>query len=151
MGEELRATRDWIAATGRPRRISLGGSRRLSGSICIGSVFSAVSGFAIELHYRGGDWKTDEYGGPAYPWKIERLGAGSGAEIAVSIGILKDIRTDVIQFLEAERRGVDLRLVLSGDEALIGPAAANAAASAAKEAIASELSDSGARVLHLFG
>ncbi len=150
MGEELRTTRDWITAAGRPRRISLGGSRRLSGSLCIGSIFSAVSGFAIEMDYRGGVWKTDKYGGPAYPWNIERFEAGPGAEIAVAIGILKDIRGDVIQFLEKERRGVELRLVLSGSEALTGPAAANAAASAAKEAVARALSASGARVLHLF-
>jgi len=100
MGEELRATRDWIVAAGRQRRISLGGSRRLSGSLCIGSVFSAVSGFAVEMDYRGGVWKTDKYGGPAYLWKIGRFGAGPGAEIAIAIGILKDIRGDVIQFLE---------------------------------------------------
>jgi hypothetical protein len=102
------------------------------------------------MDYRGGVWKTDEYGGSAYPWNIGRFEAGPGAEIAVAIGILKDIRGDVIQFLEKERRGVELRLVLSGSEALTGPAAANAAASAAKEAVVTELSASGARVLHLF-
>lgn len=147
---ELQATKDWIVAAGRPRRISLGGSRRLSTSLCIGSVFSAVSGFALEMDYRGEVWKTDEYGSPAYPWEVERVQAGAGREIAVAIGILKDIRGEVAQFLENEGRAGELRLVLRGREALAGPAAANGAAAAAKDAIALELSGTGARVLHLF-
>ena len=92
MREELQAAKEWVVAAGRPRRISLGGSRRLSGSLCIGSVFSAVSGFALEMDYRGQVWRTDEYGGPVYPWEVERVGEGQGREIAVAIGILKDIR-----------------------------------------------------------
>lgn len=150
MRQELQATRDWIVASGRPRRISLGGSRRLSGSLCIGAAFPAVSGFALEMDYRGEVWRTDEYGGPTYPWEVERVGAGQGGDIAVAVGILKDIRGDVVQFLEKQRREVELRLVLSGPEAIAGTAAANAAAGAAKEAVSREFSSSGARVLHLF-
>ena len=150
MRKELQAASEWIAAARRPRRISLGGSRRLSASLCIGSVFSAVSGFTFEMDYRGEVWKTDKYGGPEYPWEVERVGPRQCREIAVAIGILKDIREDVAQFLEHEGRSAELRLVLTGFEALTGPAAANAAAAAAKEAVARELSASGARVLHLF-
>jgi len=113
-------------------------------------VFSAGSRFALEMDYRGEVWKTDKYGGPAYPWEVERVQAGAGREIAVAIGILKDIRREVAQFLENEGRAGELRLVLRGREALAGPAAANGAAAAAKDAIALELSGTGARVLHLF-
>lgn len=150
MRQELEAAKEWMVAAGRPRRISVGGSRRLSGSLCIGSVFSAVSGFALEMDYRGEVWRTDEYGDPAYPWEVERVGEGQDREIAVAIGILKDIRGDVAQFLKNEGRNGELRLVLSGNAALDGPAAANAAAAAAKEAITRELSATGARLLHLF-
>lgn len=150
MRAELDATKDWIVAAGRPRRIALGGSRRLSGSLCIGSAFPAVSGFALEMDYRGDIWKTDEYGGPAYPWEVESVGAGQRGEIAVAVGILKNIRGDVLQFLEKQGRGAELRLVLTGPEAITGAAAANAAVGAAKEAVSRELSASGARVLHLF-
>ena len=150
MREELRATREWIAAAGRPRRISIGGSRRLSGSLCIGAAFPAVSGLALEMDYRGEVWKTDEYGGPAYSWEVEREGKGQRKEIAVVVAIQKDIRGDVVRFLEEHERADELQLVLSGPEALSGGAAANAAAAAAKDAIARELSASGARLIHLF-
>lgn len=150
MRKELEATKDWIVRAGRPRRVSLGGSRRLSGSLCIGSVFSAVSGFALEMDYRGEVWKTDEYGGPGYPWEVDTVRAGQAGEIAVAVGILKDIRGEVVHFLEKQGREAELRLVLTGPTAIAGAAAANAAAGAAKEAISRELSGSGARVLHLF-
>lgn len=150
MRAELDATRDWIVAARRPRRISLGGSRRLSGSLCIGSALPAVSGFALEMDYRGDVWRTDEYGGPPYPWEIERLGGGGCEELAVAIGVLKNIREDVTRFLENEGRVPQLRLVLRGSEPLAGPAAANSAVATAKDAISGEMSAAGARVLHLF-
>ena len=146
----LQATKDWLVATGRPRRISLGGSRGLSGSLCIGSIFSAVSGFALEMDYRGEIWRTDEYGGPAYEWEVERVGEERRIEIAVAIGILKDIGADVARFLKKEGRMSELQLVLRGSEALSGSAAANSAVATAKRAIAWELSATGAQVLHLF-
>lgn len=150
MREELQATRDWIVAAGRPRRVSLGGSRRLSSSLCIGSVFSAVSGFTLDIDYRGDIWRTDEHGGPTYPWEVERLGGGRRGEIAVAIGILRDVREDVTRFLESQGRVATLQLILRGFEPLAGPAAANSAVAFAKDAISSEMSATGARVLHLF-
>ncbi|MFQ5851377.1 MAG: SAVED domain-containing protein [Candidatus Binatia bacterium] len=147
---ELQATRDWIVKAGRPRRISICGNRRLSTSLCFGSVFSAVSGFALELDYRDRAWRTDEYGGSIYPWMVERVEEGPGGEIAVAIGVLKDIRGDVARFLESEARNMQLRLSLRSSEPLLSPSAANAAVASAKEAISQGLSAAGARALHLF-
>ena len=150
MRRELQTTKDWIMEIGRPRRISLGGNRRLSSSVCIGSVFSAVSGFAVEMDYRGDVWKTDDFGGDRYSWKSERLGAGRATETIVAIGVLRDIRTDVVQFLRRDGLAQAPGIVLSSDKALTGAAIANVAARAAKDAIAREVSASGARTVHLF-
>ena len=150
MRAELKATRDWIIETGRPRRVSLGGSRRLSSSVCIGSVFSAVSGFSIEMDYRGHVWKTGEYGESSYSWESEWVGSGPAHEAVVAIGVLRNIRTDVDRFLEKDGHADAPRLVLYGGEPLTGPAMASAAARAAKDAIAREMSTINARTLHLF-
>ena len=149
--QELEATRAWMVAAGRRRRISLGGSRRLSASLCIGSVFSAVSGFAIDVEYRGQVWPSDSFSsGRSYAWDMEEIGEGERGEMAVAIGILKDVRGDVARFLEREGRAGDLRLVLRGAEPLSDPASANAAVASAKAAISGAVSGAGARVLHLF-
>lgn len=61
--QDLYRTRDWIINERSTRRIRLQGSRRLSASIAIGSVFSAVAGFSIESEYRGEIWATDARSG----------------------------------------------------------------------------------------
>lgn len=150
MHDDLHSTKDWILAAGRPRLVSIGGSRRLSGSLCIGSAFSAVSGFVLEMDYRGEVWRTDQYGGPDYAWETERSGETQCGEIAAAVGVLKDVREDVAKFLEREGKAGMPRLVLKGCEAITGAASANAAVAAAKDVICRSLSDAGARVLHLF-
>jgi hypothetical protein len=49
---DLQATKDWMLQHRMVRRVALSGSRRLSASLAIGFIFSAVSGFAVEMMYR---------------------------------------------------------------------------------------------------
>src|SRR5262249_25234245 len=96
---DLRATRAWIREARRTRHIALSGNRRLSASLAIGFIFSAVSGFSVETMYRGQVWATDAHPNgstPAYPF----IQAGSsedvrGERLVVSIGIIRDIAEEV--------------------------------------------------------
>ena len=96
---ELQATKTWIQEHRDERRIRVDGARRLSPAVAIGFVFAAVTGFAIDLVNRGDIWPTDAYATPdtpAYPLEVggsfERV---SGNHLVVTVGILRDIVTDV--------------------------------------------------------
>ena len=79
--------------------------RRLSAALAIGSVFSAVAGFSIEMQYRDQVYATDahaRYDTPAYsvitlPPKKDSV----GDHLAVSIGILRDVVPEVEKLPEA--------------------------------------------------
>ena len=58
---ELQSTKEWLVSTQRPRRICLSGHRRLSASIALGSIFSAVSGFVIGMETKEGIWCTNNH------------------------------------------------------------------------------------------
>jgi hypothetical protein len=61
-----------VLGDGRPRSVQLTGTRRLSTSVAIGGVLSAVSGFRIEMSYRGEILRTDAnpgVGTPGYNWR----------------------------------------------------------------------------------
>ena len=96
---DLQTTKEWILEHRKVWRIVLSGNRRLSASLAIGSVFSAVSGFSVVMMYRGSVWATDAHpqgAMPAYPL----IQAGTcedarGDRLVVSIGIIRDITDDV--------------------------------------------------------
>lgn len=86
---ELQATRDWILRSRTTRTVRLQGNRRLSAAICIGSVFSAVAGFTIEMEYRGEIWRTDAYPDASTPpYMLQRKEVdGAKNHLVVTIGI----------------------------------------------------------------
>ena len=68
---DLQATKEWLVSTKRSRHIHLSGHRRLSASVAIGSIFSAVSGFTIGMETKDGIWWTNNHpmeNTPDYQW-----------------------------------------------------------------------------------
>jgi hypothetical protein len=149
---ELRETREWILQHRQVRRIKLSGNRRLSTSLAIGSVFSAVAGFSIEVNYRGEPWATDAYptsGTPAYPLIRQTIG-DSGEHLIVSIGIMRDITTEVENDLE--RHGLTGMPILhiKGEHPIISPQHTNVVVKAIKDLISETLVRTGSKQVHLF-
>jgi len=150
--DPLRATRDWIARSRETRRIHLQGDRRLSTTFCIGSVFSAVAGFNLEMDYRGEIWRTDSYPGNATPrYALEHhLTVGHSNRVAISIGIAKSIAAQVEADLSRHGLNDASVLHLHGLEPIVSPAHANTAVQAIKAQITSALQSIGGSEIHLF-
>ena len=82
---QLRVTREWISQNRATRRIRLEGNRRLSASLALGSVFSAVAGFVVEMNFRGSYWATDQHPRLCeddYP-VVSEFSQGLGADLVV--------------------------------------------------------------------
>jgi hypothetical protein len=149
---QLRLAKQWVLDNRSVRRVALHGERRLSTSVAIGAVFSAVAGFAIDLHHRGEVWATDAHPDPdtpAYPLTLS-LENGTGDQLAVAVGIIKDVSGDVKSALRSlGLEGVPF-LSLHGGGAVTSARQSNAVALAVKEAIRNQLTSGGAKKVHLF-
>lgn len=99
MLSELRETRNWILTQRNTRRIRLDGTRRLSTSVAIGFIFSAVAGFVIDMVNRSEVWATDAYADnttPSYQLEVKETDAKSSSDhLVVSIGLPREIVADV--------------------------------------------------------
>lgn len=149
---ELKQTQKFILQNHKTRRIKLTGNRRLSTSVAIGSIFSAVSGFAIDMMYRDEIWSTDAHPTsqtPPYPL-VPNTVDKTGEQIIISIGILRDIKSEVATNLEQYGLEGLPELHLEAKEAIISPEQANLAVRICKDAIDKALLDSGAQLIHLF-
>ncbi|WP_414569412.1 SAVED domain-containing protein [Nostoc sp. CCY 9925] len=101
---DLQNTRIWIENYRNTKRILLLGNRRLSACLAIGSFFSAVRGYVIEMDYRGENWATDSHPNtetPPYPL-TSNLIEGEGKSLVVSISIhcnnLIDVQHNLAKF-----------------------------------------------------
>ncbi|MCC6619353.1 MAG: SAVED domain-containing protein [Chloroflexi bacterium] len=149
---ELEETRRWIQRHRGMRRIALTGERRLSAALAIGAVFSAVAGFAIEIHHRGLIWATDAYptaATPPYPLKSSEP-TGRGAHLVISIGILREIATEVEGVLPGLGLSGMPMLRLAGHEPVVSPDQANVLAGQIKAKIALALACAGSTQVDLF-
>lgn len=148
----LVATREWVIRNGRPRRIHLSGTRRLSGALAIGAVFSAVQGFTLDLVHRGTVWSTGAHADahtPAYDWNEALTLADGSPDLFVAIGITRDVVPSVDDYLAA--RGVAAsRLGLTCLDPILSDQHTNRAVANAKSAISRSLVKSGASRVHLF-
>ena len=150
--DELQATKEWLVETTRSRRICLSGHRRLSASVAIGSIFSAVSGFTVGMETKDGIYRTNNHpteDTPDYQWKQTSINGGSVDEMAVGISIGRDIINDVEQYLKTIHfRGN--RLYLLGDTAILSGAHGNRAVQKAKSMIQELTSKTQAKKIHFF-
>jgi hypothetical protein len=150
---DLRQAKDWILRNRSSRRIRLTGNRRLSASLAIGAVFSAVAGFSIEMEGRDGEpWTTDaHYTADTldFPTRIEG-DLFPADRLIVSVGVRREIGADV------EEARVPLGLAgmptlhLFSDEAVRSPEHANKAVKVLKDEVVNALSETGADSIDLF-
>lgn len=152
---ELWETKAWILKNRQTRRIALTGNRRLSASLAIGSVFSAVAGFSVEMVYcDGAVWATDAHADsntPAYlitPGELPHLTKGS--RLAVSVSIIHDIRDEVESSLELNGLGDVPKLHIRSEHPITSPQQANFAVRGIKRLISDALSRTGASKIDLF-
>jgi len=152
MLSELNKTKDWIIENRSIRRLKFTGNRRLSTALAIGSVFSAVSGFSVDLVYRGETWSTDTYPSietPQYHLDSYFRG-GTGDHLVISIGILRNISPEV----DAAIKQLGLlnmpALHLVGTQAILSPDQANSIVNDLKNYISNALTESKAKYIDLF-
>lgn len=149
---ELRETKDWTTQYYTTRRIRLTGNRRLSASLAIGSVFSAVAGFSVEIEYRSEIWATDAHPSPEVPeYTLQpNLIQGAGDHLVVSVGILRDIVSEVESGLGQLGLTDATRLHIKGDAPITSSHQANAVVSKIKQLISNALTHHGLKQIHLF-
>ena len=149
---ELQSTKEWLVSTQRSRCLHLSGHRRLSASIAIGCVFSAVSGFVIQMEAKEGIWSTNDHpqaDTPDYPWEQEIHGDESTGEMAIGISIKRKVANEVERYLET-RAFHGPRLYLFSDDAILSAAHVNQAVEKAKQMINESVAAVGAKKIHLF-
>lgn len=99
---DLQDTRTWLENHRNTKRIQLFGNRRLSACLAIGSIFSAVRGYAIDMEYRGELWSTNAHPTaetPAYTL-VHNLVEGKGDRLVVNINICRNSLLQVLVDLE---------------------------------------------------
>lgn len=147
---QLLSTREWIIQSGRQHQIALTGQKRLSASIAIGAIFSAVMGFSINVLEREEKWSTDDHptsNTPNYIWQVEYPKKEKASELAIALGICRNPVGDVRAYLQ----GKDFPLLaLYGEDALISAKHTNQAVRKAKEIISETMTKIGAKTIHLF-
>ena len=147
---ELTQARGWVLSSGAPRTIRLQGTRRLSASVALGTVFSATSGFAIEIENRGGLLRTDQHPGPdtpRYEWQAEEANGEMADEVAVVLSVKRQVAADVRSFLGSS---CPIALVLHSSDAMVSAEQMNLAVESVKERLSLAISRAGASVVHLF-
>jgi hypothetical protein len=148
---DLQDTRTWIENYRNTRRIKLLGNRRISACLAIGSVFSAVRGFAIEMEYRGEIWATDSHptAEDSYPL-AHCFSEGESDRLVVSISIYRNILTEVQANLERFGLSNAPLLNIHGEPPIASPEQANEIASKIKKLIIQGLQSTHSKTIHLF-
>jgi len=151
---DLRETRDWILEHREIRRVYLSGNRRLSASLAIGFIFSAVAGFSIDMAYRGEVWPTDAHASSETPsYSLSTTGSSedrTGDRLIVTVGILRDIVADVESDLPRHGLVEMPTLHIHGDQAIQSPQQLNLVVREIKGLISRALARTGAGQIALF-
>ena len=152
---ELHDTKQWMLEHRATRRIRLSGNRRLSASVAFGSVFSAVAGFAIDMISRDSAiWSTDvharsETQNYALSCAQNRIECNAD-HLVVTIGILRNISTDVESALPSLALKTAPALHMSGKAPIVSADQANSVVAQLKQHIADAVRVSQAKTVHLF-
>jgi hypothetical protein len=149
---ELVQTRDWMLSHRTQRRIRLTSIRRISASLAIGSIFSAVRGFFVEMEYRGEIYAADAHPDdttPEYNWAVNHR-SGVGDRLIVSIGVPRQISDEVEVYMDHRERERLPAIHLYGTKPFVSPQHANRAVGRAKEIIIKARSDTNAKKIELF-
>lgn len=148
---ELEATRRWIVDNELPRLTRWDGDRRLSPALAMGARFSAVAGFKTQLAYRGEVLSSEGWGeGSDYEMSAETCGSGEADDVAILVGILRDVSAEVNAYLSSDPGLPSLRLALFGSMPLGDVRDVQRAVGLTKEALGRVVSETGASTIHLF-
>ncbi len=151
---ELRETKNWILKHRGVRRVLLDGNRRLSTSVAIGFVFSAVAGFNIDMVNRGEMWSTDAHASndtPSYELFVKEPNEEkTGARLVVSIGIPREIVAAVEEDMENHGLADMPALHIHGVQPILSPQQLNRAVWEIKTQIARSLIRTKAKQVDLF-
>jgi hypothetical protein len=151
---DLQDTRAWIENHRNTKRIRLLGNRRLSACLAIGSVFSAVRSYAIDMDYRGEIWATDAHPTTEtlpYPLTHHLLGErGHRLVVVVNVNVQKDILFDVKANLDSLKLLSSPLLYLEGNQPVVSAAQANLVVRNIKKIITQSLQLTEGKVIHLF-
>lgn len=149
---DLLELKQWVVEHRQTRRIQLSGNRRLSASLAIGSVFSAVAGFSVEMEYRGVLWATDAHTTSLTPaYAIEaKFEPGRGDRLLVAVGILRSIAEEVRTFAQSLGIGAVPLLDLRADRPIESAEQCNLAVREIKNRITEAIASIGANQVDLF-
>lgn len=150
---QLSETSSWIKNQRKIRRIELKGNRRISAAIAIGKVFSAVTGFVIDVDYRGELWSTDDNADSQTPDYVvtSTIVKGTDDRLVVTIGIMKEnLASEVEAFLNSNALTHLPKLHLYSSQSIVSAKQANAAAEIMKREITSAVGSTGAKQIDLF-
>lgn len=151
----LNETKTWILKHRKTRRIRLSGSRRLSTSLAFGAVFSAVSGFAIDMVYRDDAiWPTDSHAEETtIPYELLTSGTAqnqTGEHLVVSVAILRDIAEEVDAFLSDSNLTEAPTLHIRGAQPVLTANQANLIVGKIKTCMSDAARATGAKQIELF-
>ncbi|MEZ5305573.1 MAG: SAVED domain-containing protein [Pyrinomonadaceae bacterium] len=149
---QLTSTKNWMLEHRDTRRLQLTGERRLSAAVAFGFVFSAVSGFAIDMNHRGNSYSTDSHADAEtkYDLTFSHEGSDKGERLIVSVGIIREIASGVGEYLQNESMDDSPQLHIHGAEAITSAEHANYIAGKIKKLISESLNQSGAVHIDLF-
>lgn len=149
---DLQETRTWIENHRNIKRIKLLGNRRVSACLAIGSVFSAVRGYAIDMEYRDEIWSTDAHSTPetpVYPL-AHRVLEEKGDRLVVSINIHRNTLPEVQANLKRLELVDSPILDIQGEQPIMSPEHANQIVSQLKRLIVQCLQPRNCKEIHLF-
>ena len=151
---ELHDTKQWVLEHRSTRRVLISGNRRLSASVALGAVFSAVAGFTIDVISRDeAIWSTDAHAQPEtpnYSLACTDRRMNSNADHVVSIGIPREIAEDVESALPALGLQAAPARHFSGNAPIVSAEQANALVAELKRKIADSVRETQATAVHLF-
>jgi len=153
---ELEETKNWILQNSNSREIHLLGNRRISTSLALGHIFSAVSGFSLELNIRGEFFRTDSHpdnSTPEYPLSVITPAIFENNEsnrLAVAIGIMRDISEEVKNYLLGEGKCNQPLLTIFSDKPVSSASQVNLAVRSIKGHISDALVKGNIEIIDFF-
>jgi hypothetical protein len=149
---ELEETKRWISNNYDIKEIHLLGNRRISTSLALGFVFSAVSGYSLELKIKDNLFRTDSHPNdstPEYPLSSSFENKQSD-RLAIAIGIMKDIKEEVTNYLSVEGNRNESILTITSDQPITSDRQANLAVREIKKLISDTLVGGNFETIDLF-
>lgn len=149
--DQLAASRNWIGKNRRQRRILLRGERRLSTAIAIGHGFPAVSGFNIDVDYRGGIWSSDAHPEDSDAYKLEiEHSEGDNSDLVLEISLIRDISRPVQTAKSTLGLESSEHSRVFGVKPITSDRQANWIVQSIKRALEQRVNESGVETIHLF-